>query len=148
MKKRLMVLGSFAALSLSGAVFADFQIFTDPGAFFNALEAKGKISKGFWDFKPNNVGEGFIGAIEDPLNFITAPGTGIWDNMPLDNVQFQSNLNPQGKGGPNPRGLGGLAFATAPFFGINNNILVANTFVDSYDILSGVPKATTTPPWR
>jgi len=117
-----------------------FLIFKDPGEFFAAIEAQGKVSDGFWDFKPNNVGPGFIGSLSDPLNYLNAADGGIWDSMPLDNIQFQSNLNPQGEGGPNPRGPGGLAFATAPFFGIKNNILVANTFVDSFDILSGVPE--------
>ena len=144
MKRRMMVsgwcgLGSFAALTLSGAAFGDFIFFTDPSEFFAAIEAQGKVSKGLWDFTPNNVGPGFIGAITDPLNFKTAPGTGIWDSMPLDNIQLQSNLNPQGEGGPNPRSANALAFATAPFFEIKNNILVAGTFVDSFDILSGVP---------
>ncbi len=145
MKRRMIVsgscgLGSFAALALSGAAFGDFIFFTDPGEFFAAIEAQGKVSDGFWDFKPNNVGEGFIGVLDDPLNFKTAPQTGFWDSMPLDNVQFQSNLSPQGQGGPNPGNRPNeMAFATAPFFGINNNILVANHFVDSFDILSGVP---------
>ena len=143
MKKRMIVLGSFAALALSGAALGDFIIFTDPGAFFAAIEAKGKISKGFWDFKPNNVGPDFIQGIPF-LNFqniplITDTNTPIWDKMPLDNIQFQSNLTPFGTGGPNPRGGNELAFATPAFFGIKNNILVANTFVDSFDILSGVP---------
>ncbi len=110
MKRRMIVsrscgLGSFAALALSGAAFGDFIFFTDPGEFFAAIEAQGKVSDGFWDFKPNNVGPGFIAGLSDPLNYLTAPGTGIWDNMPLDNIQFQSNLNPGGAGGPNPRGL-------------------------------------------
>ena len=143
MKKRMVVLGSFAALAVSSAALGDFVFFTDPGEFFAAIEAAGKVSKGFWDFKPNNVGDGFIGGISDPLNFQNLPtdpaGNPIWDSMPLDNIQFQSNLNPFGEGGPNPRGINALAFATPPFFGIKNNILVANQFVDSFDILSGVP---------
>ena len=138
------VLGSFAALAVSSAALGGFVFFTDPVAFQAALDANGKISKGFWDFSPHNVGLGFIGGFEDPLNFQNIPfdkklGVFYWDEMPLDNIQFQSNLNPNGQGGPNPRGIAGLAFATPPFFGLDNNILVANTFVDSFDILSGVP---------
>ena len=86
MKKRMIVLGSVAALSLSGAALGDFVFFTNPDEFFAAIEDQGKVSKGFWDFKPNNVGEDFLGTLDDPLNFKTAPGTGFWDNMPLDNV--------------------------------------------------------------
>ena len=146
MKKRRMivfgscVLGSFAALAVSGAAQGDFVFFTDRGEFQAALERAGKVSKGFWDFKPHNVGDNFIGALDDPLNFKTVGNSGFWDSMPLDNIQFQSNLSPQGQGGPNPRGGNGMAFATTGFRGIENNILVANHFVDSFDILSGTPK--------
>jgi hypothetical protein len=138
------VLGSFAALVVSGAAFGDFIFFSDPGAFFGALEANNKVSKGFWDMNPNNVGPNFIGGFADPLNINNIPtladGTPFWDaETMLDNVTFQSNLDPQGGQGPNPRGANGLAFATPPFFGIKNNVLVANTFVDSFDILSGPP---------
>ena len=76
MKRRTMVfrscgLGSFAALALSGAALGDFVFFTDPGEFFAALEAQNKLSDGSWDFDPNNVGPGFIGAFRDPLNYLT-----------------------------------------------------------------------------
>ena len=106
MKRRMMVSGSFAALAVSGAAFGDFIFFTDPGEFFAAIEAQGKVSDGFWDFKPYHVGPGYIAGIDDPLNYLNAGDYGIWDapgspaEMPLYNIQFQSNLNPQGEGGP------------------------------------------------
>ena len=144
MKRRITVsglcaLGSFAALAVSSAALGDFIFYTDPGAFQAAIDDQGKVSKGFWDFNPNNVGDEFLAGIDDPLNFITAPATGIWDEMPIDNVQFQSNVDPQGGDGPNPHGDDGLAFAT-PFADLfPHNVLVANFKGDSFDILSGVP---------
>ena len=38
-----------------------------------------------------------------------------------------------------PQGVDGLAFAHPGNFGIENNALVANTFIDSFDIISGPP---------
>ena len=61
----------------------------------------------------------------------------------VDNVTFQSNLGPNPQAPlPNPSGPDGLAFASDGYLGIPNNILVANTFVDSFDILSGPPTGT------
>lgn len=67
-----------------------FVFFLDPGEFQAALDANNKVSKGFWDFKPNNVGPNFIAGFDDPLNFQNIPlqdnGVPFWDKMPLDNV--------------------------------------------------------------
>ncbi len=139
MKKLLVPTVACAAFGIAGAAHGDFLFFLDPGEFQAAIDAAGKVSKGFWDFKPNNVGPDFIGVLDDPVNYLTVGNSGFWDEMPLDNIQFQSNLDPQGGDGPNPRGVGGLRFATAPFFDLENNILVAGFFAHSFDILSGVP---------
>ncbi len=57
----------------------------------------------------------------------------------VDNVTFQSNIGPQPQPPlPNPRGQDGLFFANG-LFGYDNNILIATTFADSYDIISGPP---------
>ena len=119
---------------------------TDPAQFDQALQSAGKISKGEWNFKPDNllpnviVGilPGFLDIASHPL---LAPG--IWDNVDgttawppeIDNVQFVSNLNPQATFVPGQ----GIFYAKNGFNGINNNVLGADSFVDSFDIISGPP---------
>ncbi len=126
------------------------NFFLDPVAFEAAVIAAGKTSKATWNFKPNNLPPASVVAIDDPQNINThtadpddpwtdAGGDDLWPPE-LDNVSFQSNdgPNPQPPG-PNPGGVDGLAFATDGFLGLPNNALLANTFVDSFDILSGPP---------
>ncbi|MCH8151082.1 MAG: hypothetical protein IH830_01755 [Planctomycetes bacterium] len=126
------------------------NFFLDPAAFEAAVSAAGKISKATWNFKPNNLPPASVVAIDDPQNINThsadpddpwtdAGGDDLWPPE-LDNVSFQSNdgPNPQPPG-PNPGGVDGLAFATDGFLGLPTNALLANTFVDSFDILSGPP---------
>ena len=144
MKKRLIVLGSFAALVVSSSALGGFIFFTDPAAFADALAAQNKVSKGFWDLKPNNMPPDFIGGFDDSLNINNIPtfkdGTPFWDaDTMLDNVTFQSNMSFQGEGGPNPRGENALVVLANGAFGLDNNALLANTFVDGLDILSGPP---------
>ncbi len=141
MVSRRMIVGSFglATLGLAAMAGADgtVQFFTDPALFDAAIQQAGKVSKGKWDFAatqsnpPSHV-EGF----SDPLN-INNPGP--FDSVPLDNITIQSNLNPQGQGGPNPRGPNALVLVNGPAFGLDNTAILANTFVDSFDILSGPP---------
>ena len=112
--------------------------FTDPDAFDDAVAKAEFFSKGSWDFNPNLVGKDFVGLVPDPLNINNFPSD-IWNEVPLDNVTFQSNLDPQGGTGPNPRGAEGMIFLTVPAFGLDRDALLANFFVDSFDIQSGPP---------
>jgi hypothetical protein len=123
---------------LSESLPPDVSFFTDPDEFAAAAEAAGEVLEGSWDFTPNLVGADFVGPVDDPLNSASFPPD-IWPSVPLDDVTFQSNLDPQGGSGPNPHGSEGLAFLTAPAFGIEGNALIANFFADSFDILSGPP---------
>ncbi len=139
MLSKRIVVGSIGLFGLAGMVYADSTVdfFTNPDLFDAALAAAGKVSKGKWDFAatqsnpPSHV-EGF----SDPLN-INNPGP--FDFVPLDNITIQSNLNPQGQGGTNPRGVNALVIVNAPAFGLDNTVILANTFVDSLDIISGPP---------
>ncbi|MCH8151804.1 MAG: hypothetical protein IH830_05475 [Planctomycetes bacterium] len=65
-------------------------------------------------------------------------GEDLWPPS-LDNVTFQSNTLGLQAPLPSPAGPGGLAFASAGFLDIPNNILVSNTFVNGFDIISGPP---------
>ena len=83
------------------------------------------------------MGPSGVVGFSDPLN-INNPGP--FDSVPLDNITIQSNLNPQGQGGPNPRGgPNALVLVNAPVFGLDNTAILADTFVDSLDIISGLP---------
>ncbi len=65
-------------------------------------------------------------------------GVNLWPPS-MDNVTFQSNVGPNPQPPiPNPRGVDGLVFANN-LLNYDNNILIANIFVDSFDILSGPP---------
>ncbi len=65
-------------------------------------------------------------------------GINLWPPS-VDNVTFQSNAGPNPQPPlPNPTGIDGLFFGNS-LFGYDNNVLVANFFTDSFDILSGPP---------
>lgn len=133
-------------LGLAAPSQANVLFFTDQVSFQAALDEAGKVSKFKWNFKPDYLGPGVIVGINDQLNINThmnnAPGV-WWDGQVdlwpanVDNVTFSSNMNPQGP--LRPRGVDGLAYAKNGFNGIDNNLLLANFFVDSFDIISGPP---------
>ena len=142
MVSKRMVVGSFglATLGLAAIARADgtVQFFTDPALFEVAIQDAGMVSKGKWDFAAtNSQGPSGVVGFDDPLD-INNPGP--FDKVPLDNVRIQSNLNPQGQGGPNPRGGNALVLVNGPAFGLDNTAVVTQIFVDSFDILVGVPQ--------
>ena len=133
------------------------NLFTDPAAFQAALLNTDKRAKASWDFKPNFLPPASVVGLDDPLNIDThglnpddpwtdAAGNDLWPPS-VDNVTFQSNLGPNPQAPqPNPRGIDGLAFATPGFVDNDNNVLLANFFPDSFDILSGPPTGGGPPP--
>ncbi len=141
MVSKRLVVGSFGLATLGLAAIAGtdgtVQFFTDPALFDAAIQQAGKVSKGKWDIDATHS-QGPCSAIgfDDPLD-INNPGP--FDVVPLDNITIQSNMNPQGQGGPNPRGPEALVLVNAPAFGLDNTALLANSFEDSFDIISGVP---------
>ena len=150
MGKALAVIGALGvAMGLSAPAPAgdDVLFFTDPVEFDTLLQGANKFGKAFWSFKPDNQLPDTIVPADDVLDIDTHPlnAPGIWDNPDgttlwppeLDNVQFSSNLNPQGAYAP--RGFEGLFYASAGFHGLNNNVLGANFTSDSFSILSGLP---------
>jgi hypothetical protein len=127
------------------------NFYTDPSLFFEAAFAAGKFSKFFWDFKPYWDDGDNIPGIVDPLDIFThtippqtqdpwtdPAGNDLWPPE-VDNVQFTANMNPQGPLAI-PDGQG-LAFVKAgyPPFNLDNNALVDNFAVNSFDIISGPP---------
>ena len=114
-------------------------IFFNNEADFNAaIKAQGKVLKGFEEY-PWTAGLGSVIGVDDPLNIFTSVPAWIKPGILLDNVQYQSNLDPFGANGPNPHGGTGVALFTTLFIGATHDGLVANHIEDSLDILSGVP---------
>ncbi|MHC5006755.1 MAG: hypothetical protein ACYTGF_05275 [Planctomycetota bacterium] len=122
------------------------QFFLDPIQFEQTMADIGKVSKAQWDFKPDFAAPGSILGIPGVLDINSHPviAPGVWtdaagnDVWPpeVDNVQFLSNLTP----GTGPLTLGsGIFYAKAPFQGLDNNMLGADFFVESFDIISGPP---------
>ena len=121
-----------------------------PADFFGNLPLT-KFTKFTWNFKPDNLPQGVPPIlIGDPLDILTHPvvAPGIWDGPAgtlwppeVDNVQFSSNINPQGPYGP----ADGMLYLKGPSsdFPLDNNGLVAESFVGGPDtsltIFSGPP---------
>jgi hypothetical protein len=118
----------------------------DPIQFEQTMADIGKLSKAQWDFGPHDNNP-VIPGLDDPLDIDThglnpddpwtdAAGNNLWP-PDVDNVQFYGNSTP---GGPlTPVGPNALAFVHPGNFAIDSNALVANTFVHSFDIISGPP---------
>jgi hypothetical protein len=142
---------------LKGSMFINNKLTTGGVNFFETRElfdeeiaAQGKFSKGSWAFKPDYVPVGTPPwPVDDILDINThqTNALGVWydghqDLWPpeIDNVQFSSNVNPQGTF--EPYGAGGMAYlkpGSVP--AIDNNALTegAADLVASFDIISGPP---------
>ncbi len=126
----------------------EVQFYTDPVAFDLALVQAGKVPQTFWNFDPHDLPPAVAVPLDDLLDinshgldpddpWTTVEGDNLWPPA-VDNVQFSANEFPQQKQFQ-PHGIDGLAFATPGFAGNNNNVLVANNFYDSFNIISGPP---------
>jgi hypothetical protein len=140
---------------LKGSMFLQNKIigpdgvnfFEDPFLFEEELAAQGKFLKAIWAFKPDHLPTGAIVPVDDVLDIFTHPvnAPGVWDDgsvnfwpPEVDNVQFSSNLNPQGPW--DPGGQGAMAYlkpGSVP--DIFNNALTSFLFQGSFDIISGPP---------
>ena len=146
-RKDKMVLGgvcliagsAFAMATPAQANIRFFDIASDPGAWAAALEEAGKQVKGSWDFDLLND-FGILG-ISEPVGGGVGQGP-IPADFVLDNIQLFSNLSPFGTGGMNPHGnddpVGGPLVLVGPGAGFGNpsNALLANFFIDSFDIIN------------
>ncbi len=129
-----------AILLCAQAAHAEVHVvfFLDEVEFQAALEQAGNIIDGVEVF-PWSAGAGSIIGVDDPIDVNTSVPGWIKPGVLLDNITYQSNLDPFGANGPNPRGVTGLALFTTEFLEATHNGVVANHFVDSFDILSGPP---------
>jgi hypothetical protein len=124
----------------------DTNFFENPDQFFQALAQTEKLQKFFWDFNPHDQPT-IIPGLNGPLDINThgldpddpwtdSAGNNLWPPF-VDNVQFEGNITPQGPF--TPQGIDALAFAHPGSFPVNNNALVSNFFVNSFEIVSGPP---------
>ena len=134
-----------AALSLGASASADIFLFDLEGgtqAWDEALEAQGKVLKASFNFDDLDFSgnpAGFF-RMDDPLDSGGSHGGNSAGEIPPgfipDNVVIQSNLDPFGEFGPNPRGIEGLAGVNAGWEGTStNNAVLPNTNPDSLDII-------------
>lgn len=136
MFRKLVVLSVLAAFPAS-IVLADGEvIFFDVKDEFEQFNRdEGKFLKGFEDFEESTLGPGDVAAFDDPL----APGVpnGPFPNglEGVDNMIMQSNLFGMNAPEPNPRGVGGMVTLSVGFAGANSDVVGANTFVDSLDLI-------------
>ena len=120
----------------------DVNFYADPAAFDDAVQQAGKLEQFTWDFLPNDLPADSVVLLDDPQDINTHgddpddPWGASWPPA-VDNIQFTSNTNPAGS--LVPAGIDGLAFKTAGFLNLVNDMLGANTLADSFDIISGAP---------
>ena len=117
-------------------------IFTSQADFEAFNEENGKTLKGVEDFEEGILGPGAVDGMDDPLcgGVPNAP-----DAFPYPAGLTQLNMCVQGNTlagnatDPSPHGIDGLAAASAGFFGASSDIVVANFFADSLDIMLTSP---------
>ncbi len=121
---------------------ADVNFYLDPVEFDGALQQAGKLEQFTWDFSPNDLPAASAVLLDDPQDIDTHgadpddPWGASWPPA-VDNIQFTSNTNPAGP--LVPAGIDGLAFKTAGFLNLVNDMLGASALADSFDIVSGAP---------
>ena len=112
--------------------------FTDQAEFeaFNAGE--GKVLKGIEDYEESILGPNAADGFDDSLR---SGVPNLPDGFPfpvgmtgLPNLIVQSNFE-HTLFDPNPRGVGGLAAVSIGFAGAVSDSVIANTFVDSLDLI-------------
>lgn len=108
--------------------------FNDQGTFRDAATGAGKVMKGIEDFEESTLDPSSIVGISDPLDALT---DNDWFNPGdiEDNLRLQSNLNGSLSSQLNPRGFDGLALQSAGFAGATSDNVVANFFVDAFDMI-------------
>ncbi|MCH8275065.1 MAG: PEP-CTERM sorting domain-containing protein [Armatimonadetes bacterium] len=130
-KSRMLVF----SLALSAAVVApslamgQLTWYTDRQAFRDDNRNHGKILKGIEDFEGSTLPPNSVVGMDDPLVF-GIPNGPYPDGLSVENLVVQSR---QVDG--TPRGAGGLAAASVGFAGAASDVVLANFFVDSLDLI-------------
>ncbi len=104
-------------------------------------EDQGQILKGIEDFEESTLPPGSVLLLDDPLcggipNVDPATGWGFPDGLSESNLCVQSNIDGESAPAPNPRGIDGLATASAsPGLWPISDVVVAYVFMDSLDLM-------------
>lgn len=121
-------------LATTSPAQAGLLFFLDEGAFNAALADAGKVLKGTEDFpwfaKPNSVQ-----GVDDPVNGSTGFDGWYSPGTLMDNISYQSNIGGADSSQENPGS--GVALFTEGFLGATSNGLLADTFVNGLDLISG-----------
>ena len=120
-----------------------FEFFFDEAAFEAAVAAAGKVVKGTEDFSENLLADNTIFAMDDPLD-TNSSNAAFPDGILIDNLTFQANTGGADSTVPAPHTPNnpdeqGLVLVTTGGAGATADTVLANFFVDGYDILSGPP---------
>ncbi|MEE9294181.1 MAG: hypothetical protein V3W34_04330 [Phycisphaerae bacterium] len=110
--------------------------FTNQAEFeaFNAGE--GKVLKGIEDYEEANLAPGEVVGMDDPLVSGIPNPPAFPDGLTgLPNLQVQSNLSGGNPTDPNPRGANALVAFGAPAGNFVSDVVIANFFVDSLDLI-------------
>lgn len=135
MKKTLFLITCAMACSMASA---QFSFYNSPGTWDAGRASAGyTVFYGAEDFEQSILPANDVDGFDDSL--VTGNPNNP-DGFPFPNgllhpgMTIQSNLDPLGMT-LNPRGVDGLAAASIGFAGIVSDVVLANTFVDSFDII-------------
>ncbi len=139
------LIGTMTILNEPAGPGDQVTFYTVQEQFLAAAALAGKVSKFTWSFEPTTLPAGGAVLLDDVQDIDTHasdpddPWGDLWP-PDVDNVGFSSNLFPGPGGSYVPRGADGLLFAGPGVVPeLTNYALLANTFVDSFEIISGPP---------
>ena len=120
----------------AGAAQASVVFFTDQTAFEDTMLAQGKLLKSIETFEESILGPNAIVTFPDPLQG-GVPNGPFPAGLDAANLTVQGNELAGNPTVPSPGGgdLPGLAAASVGFFGAASDVVLANTFLFSLDLL-------------
>jgi hypothetical protein len=131
--RSLIVLAGVAAVTGAFAQGGGVVFFSSQASFRGAIQGS-KILKGMEDFEEGRIQPGQILAMDDPLN--AATNNAFFQPGEIEeNLQVQSNTLGGAATVPSPAGVGGMAFVGSGVQGSTSKTVVANTFVNSLDLM-------------
>ncbi|MCH8965007.1 MAG: hypothetical protein IIB58_08615, partial [Planctomycetes bacterium] len=118
------------------AACGDFQFFTTQAEFEAFTTGQGNVLVGVEDYEASILPPTTSDGADDPLQFGIANGAAYpIGTQGLADLTTQSNNLGGAPVVPSPHGVLGLAAKAAGFFGAASDVVVANYFVDSLDLI-------------
>jgi hypothetical protein len=109
--------------------------YRDPREFALAVERAGKRNKGTENFEESTTGPNQGVPINDPLEGGVGNPPHFPNGLAVRNLRIQSNTLAGNPDIPSPRGANALAHFTPNSGGFTTKVIIANTFVDSLDLI-------------